>query len=55
MSNEQRDEWLRLMIELGRLDRETYREVRSKAWSRVEKAHGKKSPAEIATWIKGAS
>jgi hypothetical protein len=55
MSSTQRDEWLRLMIELGQLDREAYREIRTKAWSRVARAHGRKSPEEIAAWVKASS
>jgi hypothetical protein len=46
----QRDEWLKLMLELGRLDREAYREVRAAAWARVAQRHGEKSPEQLAAW-----
>ncbi len=55
MSNAERDEWLRVMLELGELDREAYREIRSKAWGRVAVAHARKTPEQIEAWRKVAS
>jgi hypothetical protein len=55
MSNAKRDEWLRLMTELAVVDRETYRELRAEAWSRIVKGHKRKSQAELAAWRLNAS
>lgn len=50
-----REEWLRLMLELARLDRDAFREVRAEAWDRVTAAHGRKSQKQIAVWRSRAS
>jgi hypothetical protein len=50
-----RAEWLRLMLELGRTNREAYREIRSQAWALVAKRHAEKTPEEIAAWVQASS
>jgi hypothetical protein len=44
-----------LMLELGRTNREAYREIRSQAWALVAKRHAEKTPEEIAAWVQASS
>lgn len=55
MSDQQRDEWLRLMLELAATDRDAYRIVRAETWEAVARSHGRKSEAEREEWLQNAS
>lgn len=50
-----RRELLRVMLELAKEDREAYRELRAAAWAMIARRHGKKTPAQLAAWLEGAS
>ena len=50
-----RDEWLSLMTELARLDRDEYRKLRSEAWTRIAEKHIAKSAKQLAEWRLRAS
>ena len=51
----ERDEWLRLMLELAAMNRETYRAFRAEVWDEIAREHKGKSPQQLASWKKHAS
>jgi len=50
-----RDEWLRLMLELGRLNRDAYRRFRGEVWAEIARGHRYKTPEELASWADRSS
>jgi hypothetical protein len=52
---EDRDEWLRLMLELAASNRDAYRAFRAEVWAEIARGHNAKSPEQLATWSGHAS
>ena len=48
-------ELLRALNELAAVDREAFRELRADAWAMVVKNHQRKSPEQIAKWLRESS
>lgn len=48
-------ELMKVLTELAAADRDAYREIRAEAWRRIAKSHARKTPEQIAAWMRGAS
>lgn len=57
MSDEEvdRNEFVYWMVKLKQRDPETYERIKADAWEMVADNHKRKTPDEIAEWMRGAS
>jgi hypothetical protein len=48
-------EFVAVMAQVGRDDRDLYRQLRAEAWAMVQENHREQSPREKAKWLTNAS
>jgi hypothetical protein len=48
-------ELVMVLVELGQVDRELYRQLRAEAWAMAARNHQRKSPAQREAWLRRAS